>query len=317
MTDGTVEKAEGIRREVQAAMREGGLSQTAVGREAGVSVAVLNQWLLGKYKGDDENATATMEKWLDGYRSRTSGDMRLPAPPEYVETPTARKILGAFEYARMAGDVVVVYGGAGLGKTRTARHYSESHNNVWLVTMTPALRTAASALSVIGDALGIREYISRASQLQKAVVERMRGTYGLLILDEAQHMTLSGLDQVRSLHDATDVGVAMLGNETVYGRMTGGTRAAYLDRLFSRVGMRAHLRTPLKEDIGALARAWGIEGDNGRIRLLREIAAKPGALRIMTKVLRLASLRAMRRGEAVNETDIQDAWIKLGGNGDE
>src|ERR1035437_1267786 len=53
------------------------------------------------------------------------------------------------------------------------------------------------------------------------------GTGGLLVIDEAQHLSVAALDQIRSIHDATDLGIALVGNQQVYARLTGGNRAAY------------------------------------------------------------------------------------------
>jgi len=309
------EKAERIRQDVQDLMKAGDLSQTAVAKAAGISPAALNQWLKEKYQGDVEAVAATMEKWLAAHQTRTENGKRMPDAPEYVETPTSQKVMAALGYAQMAGDVAIIYGGAGLGKTRTLRHYANSHNNVWLATMTPAFRTAVSVMTEVSHALGIREFHGRAPSLHRAITQRLEGAYGLLIIDEAQHVALSGLDQLRSIHDATGVGLALVGNETVYGRMTGGSMAPYLDRLFSRIGKRVHIKRPYKDDITNLAAAWGIS-DAERLGPLRAIASKPGALRIMTKVLRLAGLYAAGREEDITEQDIQHAWKELGGNGD-
>jgi DNA transposition AAA+ family ATPase len=168
------------------------------------------------------------------------------------------------------------------------------------------------ALEEVAFALGLREISGGAARLKRAIIARLRGTKGLMIVDEAQHLGTAALDELRTLHDATEVGLALVGNESVYARMTGGNRAAYLDRLFSRIGKRVRLVRSHKDDIDALIDAWGIDAKECR-QVLHDIAAKPGALRGITKVLRLASRIAAGRRHKLSCEDIRAAWLDLGG----
>lgn len=60
-----------------------------------------------------------------------------------------------------------------------------------------------------------------------------------------------------------------------------------------------------------LVSAWQIEGA-AESRLLRSIAAKPGALRGMTKALRLGHVVAAGEGQPLGERHIRAAWAQLG-----
>ena len=64
-------------------------------------------------------------------------------------------------------------------------------------------------------------------------------------------------------------------------------------------------------DTDMLLDAWHVQGEPQRA-LLRKIAKKPGALRGMTKTLRLASmLAAVDRRDAVSTADIAGAWQQI------
>lgn len=290
------------------------LTQARIAREigAGVSAATLNQWLNDHYKGNHEAVEARISSWWETYQERRSR-AGLPDAPDWVKTPTAERILGGLRYAQLAQDVVVIYGPAGVSKSETAKHYQRTAPAVFHVTMTPATRTVLACLTEIAIALGIRDLTNSASALQRAIVAKLRNTNGVLLIDEAQHLDIQALDQVRSIHDATQVGVVLMGNEQVYTRMTGGNRAAYLDRLFSRVGKRIQLRAPSDADIDAIVAAWRITDTSCRAQL-REIARKPGGLRVLTKVLRLAASFAAaqeRKGPPCCD-DVRAAWRDLG-----
>jgi DNA transposition AAA+ family ATPase len=107
---------------------------------------------------------------------------------------------------------------------------------------------------------------------------------GLLIIDEAHELGRDALEAMRTIHDRTSIGLVLQGNEQVYTAMTGGNRAAYLDRLFSRIGKRVRIVKPTARDIDSLIQAWG--GGKDCAKVLHEIAAKPGGLRGMTKITR-------------------------------
>lgn len=288
------------------------LSQSTLARQAGLSASAISRWLKGEYEGDNLAVETKLQNWMDSRAAQQAADSALPAAPDWVDTPTARAIEGALRYAQLAGDMAVVYGSAGVGKTRTIRQYQRRAPNVWHATMTPASAGTVPALEEIAHAIGLRDISGGAARLHRLICDRLRETAGLLVIDEAQHLSVAALDQVRSIHDKSEIGVALVGNESVYARMTGGNRAAYLDRLYSRIGKKLRLRGATQGDIDALVDAWGI-GDTPCRREMHQIASKPGALRVLTKVLRLASLYAQARVEALCCDDVRAAWRELGG----
>lgn len=304
--------AEDLRARIIATLERDNLAQSTVAREAGFSGSALSQWLQGKYAAATAELDAKLARWLEAYERRKREQARLPAAPGYVETPTGSRVIDALAYAQLAGDIAVVYGGAGLGKSQGCAAYQERNPCVWIATMTPATASIATALEEIADALRLPDGAGGAARLQRAIVKRLRGTGGLLVVDEAQHLSVAALDELRSLHDASGIGLALVGNETVYARLTGGTRAAYLDRLYSRIGKRVRLARTVKGDVDAIARAWNVT-ERDTLVLLADIAGKPGALRGVTKCLRLAALLAAADSEALGVRHLRAAWTDLGG----
>jgi DNA transposition AAA+ family ATPase len=311
--DHDLHAAEIVRR-VQAELAEGSLSQSQIAREIGVSAGAVSQVIKGTYRGDYQGLIRRLRQWLDARESRRETIGRMPEAPAYVDTPSARRITSALSYAQMAGDITVIYGGAGTGKTHTALTYQSQHPSVHVVTMSPATSSVATALEEISETLGITQAGAGAARQQRAIIRRLARSQGLLIIDEAQHLGIQALDAMRSVHDATGIGMALIGNEQVYSRMTGGSRAAYLDRLFSRVGKRVRLTRASAEDIDALVDAWEITDPTAR-KTLRTIGQRPGGLRGLTKTLRLAALFAAGddAGGHLQVSHIRAAWADLGG----
>jgi DNA transposition AAA+ family ATPase len=310
----TVDEPDLRQRVLEALEIDPGLTQARIAKEIGqgVSGATLSQWLGGSYRGDNAKVEARLAAWYETYQERRAR-AGLPDAPQWVETSTTQRIESGLRYAQLAQDIVVIYGPAGVSKTKTCQRYATIAPGVVHATMTPATHSVIAALKEIALAMGLRggELGSSASALQHQLVGRLRGTNGLLIIDEAQHLGIQALDEIRSLHDACLIGVALVGNETVYSRMTGGNRAPYLDRLYSRIGKRVALKGATEADIDALIAAWKIHDTSCRAQI-REIARRPGALRVLTKVLRLAASFAAAQGHAICCEDVRAAWKDLG-----
>lgn len=236
----------------------------------------------------------------------------LPSGPRWVSTPTGETILAGLRYAQLAADVVLIYGGAGLGKSLAARHYQGTAPNVIHVEMSPVTGGVLACLEEIAAAAGVADYARSPAFLHRAICRRLRGSGGLIIIDEAQELGIQALDQVRCIHDQAKVGIVLMGNEQVYAQMAGSNRAAYLDRLYSRIGKRIHLKRATEADADAIIAAWGLKGHSSRVRL-REVARKPGALRVLVKVLRLSRAYCEAEGRPLDVEDVEAAWADLGG----
>lgn len=302
---------------LQAEMQQGDvdgtpLTQAQVAREIGVSGSAISQYTMGKYPGDSAALEEKIRKWVIGRDKQRRVVQGMPKVPEYFESPSALKMEHCIEYAHRSGTIAVIYGGAGVGKTTTARRYAENNTAVWLATMTPACSSIASCLDRVANAVGLKGLPphSAPAKLEGAIMDRVMSTKGLILIDEAQHLSVKALEALRSIHDATDIGIVLLGNEVIYTRLTGGTRATEFAQLFSRIGARVRLTRPTKGDVKTLCDAWRIQGDDERT-LVTELSQRPGALRGVTKALQLAKLLA---GAATLEREhILRAWSELGG----
>jgi len=289
---------------------EQGISKNAAAREAGINSGAFSTFLNSKYTGDNNRIAEDLDRWLKAHARLNAEAQRFPTGPDFINTETAQRIENALTYAQMAADMAVIYGGAGLGKTKAISRYAAHNPSVWVCTMSPATASTAAALEEVSAALGLN-VANGAARMHRAIVAKLRGTHGVLIIDEAQHLSISALDEMRSLFDAAEVGLVLCGNEEVYTRLTGGNRAAYLSRLFSRIGKRLKLNKPLKADVIAIADGWKCGRDCHA--LLRDIASKPGALRAVNKTLRLATMYATGSNQTINPDHIVAAWKELGG----
>ncbi|WP_119304994.1 AAA family ATPase [Dongia deserti] len=298
-----------LRERVRALMTKEEISQAQLAREVGLSTSVISQWLSDSYRGDSNKVAGALVKWLKSRDENARINAVLPSAPSWVEAPTAKRIYDALAYAQHVGDIAVIYGGAGLSKTTTIRRYREKNVNVWVVTATPATAGVALVLEEIAIALGFRDYPLHPAKLQRAILRHIQDTGGLLVIDEAQHLTKQALEAARSLHDATGIGLVLSGNAAVFNNLYRGGNNGFA-QLFSRVGKRLALVRPVAGDVHAMAGAFKIKG-TAELRELEAISRRPGALRMVVKVLRLAAVLA--GGAAVTVQHIKAAWEELQG----
>lgn len=234
--------------------------------------------------------------------------------PIWVETPTSTRIMAALEFARSTPTIAIVFGAAGCSKTSAALRYVEdrdrSKGRAYYVCAGRFNRSPTAILHLIAEACG--DYVGgyRNDNIARNVLSRV-GEGSLFIIDEAQHLDADALDGVRYFFDAGKIGIAYLGNEEVYTRISRRGRRAAFAQLHSRVGMRLHVERPSDEDVSAVLDAWRIRGRRERDYAL-QIASQPGGLRTLSQVLRQAGIYATEKRRAVDHAILAAAAAMLG-----
>ncbi len=289
------------------------LSQNEMAKLIGCSTSALSTWRAGKYKGSNVELEKKIQMWLDSYSAGKKYATDLPADPDWQETPTAQRVWNAIEMAHLLKSLVVVYGAAGSGKTKTCRHYQGQRSNVLMITATKSSSTGRCMMELLCDALKVSDPGCGAYAVEKAVKRKLRGGNYLVIVDEAQQLTIGALEQLRQLQDDLDVGMVWAGNEPLYTQMTGGFRAPKFAQIFSRIAQRTHIEVTTADDVDPVAAAMGVT-DADAVKYLREIGILPGGLRGVVKTLQLAGMAAAGSGQPLSKQMIARAWRKLTGS---
>lgn len=289
-----------------------GLSRPAIAKEAGVSAGVLYPWLDGTYKGSFANVTKSMRKWLNASDARVETRATMLREPDYVETPTAREVMSGLMYAQNAPGIALITLGPGMGKTTCSKEYIARTPHAFRVVMRPSTGSVHSMLREIASALGVVE--RDPGKLARAIGDKLKrnGRHTLLIVDEAQNLSESAVNELRYFHDEYGAGIAMLGNEDIHARYGGLTPREGYGQIHRRIGFRMRRMQPGASDIDAFVDAWQLE-DSDAVKITRAIGKKPGALGQIKETLKLASVLAGGRGAALTAEDIRRAWINRGG----
>ncbi|MEM7046966.1 MAG: AAA family ATPase [Pseudomonadota bacterium] len=264
----------------------------------------LSTWSKGEYKGDPQRIAAAIAAYKTAKEDRAQEAFEMATTvPDFIATATAEEIMTSLRYAQATGAITAVIGVPGIGKTTTANQYRSTHKNVWIATAETVMTTPRAMLREIADVIGVPE--RRGGRLSRDIGWRLEGIGALLIIDEAQHLTIECLDQLRALRDKHEVGIALLGGEVLAATID-GRRDSQTAQIRSRLAMRRTCKGPKPADINSLISAWGVGDDKRVVAYLRAMGSKPGGLRNITMVMKQARLAQTGNGN----TDITLPSIK-------
>lgn len=291
---------------IKALLEQSIVTQAQIAKEIGVSPSTVNQLLNGNYKADPAPMLQKLANWL------TARDQRADAPrdPGFVMTETAKQIIADMNYALATESIVIIHGISGVGKTTALREFQRTNNNVWVITTSPSRSTMTECMYELAMELGMENAPRLRGPLARALRRRLLNTKGLIVVDEADHLDRPTLEELRILVEEVGIGMVLVGNSRVYTQLTGGQRSEDFARLYSRVAKKRALTKAKKADVMAVASAWNIDGDAER-SLLVQISERPGALRLVSKNLKLAV--TCSGGEPLTEQVLRYAFNELEG----
>ncbi|WP_347253487.1 AAA family ATPase [Leminorella grimontii] len=218
-----------------------GISQAALARAINRSTATVNQYLQGKYPGNVDAVEAEIQKYLDRQNERERPhNVLIP----FVMTPTARKGLEVIKLAHEGGEINVLYGEAGLGKTMILKQYEAENPSVILIEADPGY-TAKVLLEELCKRLNL-SVSGNLHELIEACVNKLNGSGRLIIVDEAELLPLRALEVLRRVHDRTCVGVILAGMPRLIINLKG--KRGELVQLYSRVAFAFNLGNSLPRD---------------------------------------------------------------------
>lgn len=295
------------------------LSWSVLAKESGVPMGTLQPFAKGNYAGNNENVARKLFMFRQAVEAKEKRQESLPEDPGFIETETAKRLQGVLTMAHF-GRITIAATGPGTGKTKTIEDYCAKAQPTWVATMRPSTSSLNQMIMQVHKALGIEPRNMSSAAASQIVVEKVKDRKGLLVIDEANYLTIEAIEEVRSWHDETGVGICLMGNEELLQRIETGRHSDQLSRLNRRIAMRHVQRVPLREDVDAFCDAWGIHQHDIR-HYLTQIALTPaaGGLGECQQLIEAASMMAAEDGEdrGITMTDLQYAqsmrqtrWIK-------
>ena len=270
--------------EIAAVIRDRGLTQAAVARAIGFSDSALSQWLGGKYKGD----VKTLEHAVTGFLQRDlerSEKRRITLP--FVLTSAAARIFDACRMAHLDGEIGVVIGDAGIGKTTAIKEYAARNSDVILVEADLGY-TARDLFAELHKKCGF-DGLGSINRMKDEVIDKLKGSGRLIVIDEAEHLPVRALDLVRRINDKAGVGILFCGLKRFMESLR--LKQADFAYLYTRVGFKVALENLRPQDVEMLVQEV-IPGSNGLWKSFHENSYGNGRIlgKLIARTLRLCDL---------------------------
>ncbi len=216
---------------------ESGETRTSVAKQLGISPGALTTFLKGEYKSPH-----TIIPKVEAFVSIFEKKEVAPTKPGFQPTSISMSVIQTIEYCKIQGCMGIYYGDAGVGKTAGAEEFISNNPESLMVTVKPVFANVRGINKLICDELRVAEAKTNIDAYM-AIARKLKGSNRVVIIDEAQHLTIKTLEHLRSLIvDDAGCGLVLIGNETIYNRMI-GKQEAQLAQLFSRVAIRKNVTT--------------------------------------------------------------------------
>lgn len=287
-TAGNVLAAKGLNEDLRDRLEEykdtDGLTLGSIAKQIGTNEAAISRYLDGHPLGDVAKLEARIADFLaSAARRRAWGEL-------FFETKAVEMCNLAFDLIRESGDVGLVHGPAGIGKSTTCKQYAKTHPTAIFYTAMQGQGADWNVIRMISNALPPPRS-DEDKRLKKAdwVMKKLRGSRRLVIIDNAQRISLAGLRWLMDFNDETACPVALVGNPEVLDKIK------HSDQMSSRVGFKQDIADMMKMNgawINAaadkmVAAMWPEAASEIR-SLSHEAARRTGYLRTLNKQLRIA-----------------------------
>lgn len=299
------ETVDNMRKLLKQHITETGITQKQLARELDISDTVLSLFLANSYTGDNIKVTEKARQYLH------IGEVRkaLTPDPAYCENlVNTRRITECLQMAHASNEILLLYGPAGCGKTTALKHYSNSNNGVVYLEADATTGTPRAILLTLLESLG-GQPIGSTTQIMKSILNTLRGTNRLIIIDEAQHLTERSFDTIRAINDKIGIGIVYSGNPSILKQMY-GRREQDFDQLFSRIGLHCELVNKYSlDDIRNIFS--GLDVSEDCIKYLKKLAQNKGGLRLMIKQYKNAANIAAAFGQSLTVEHLEEAARRM------
>lgn len=195
--------------------RDNGWNRTMLARAAVVPSSTFHLVINGTYSA---SPTKHLKKAIEVIQREAERNEQGVHLNRFVETSVWSVVLAACKRAHVYRGFAVVSAYVGTGKTTAVKRYVETHPSAVLLEATPNM-TAAIMLTELAELTGA--IVHKASKWtdgtqadkMRAIINTLKGTDRLLILDEAETVTPQCLEVIRRVSDKAEVGVVLSGTQ--------------------------------------------------------------------------------------------------------
>jgi len=226
-----------LRKKTRAYIEEQGINRDEMARRIDFPVAIFCKWLDHRHIG---TRPREVEAALVAYFKRARIVER-QREKKFLRLRTSALVMERCEEARRERELVVLYGPPGISKTFSLREYvrrrADAGDNKVLLVTANSVTTPRALLVSLCQLLRLPSK-SASHVLLERVIDKLNQDPHLIIVDEANHLNVDGLEVLRHIHDMTEYGMVLVGTKRLFDLFTnGGRKGRDLEQLWSRVGI--------------------------------------------------------------------------------
>ena len=284
-----------------AEMESQALSQNAAGKRIGISGSALSQWLAGKYTGNIPAIEAKVRKWINTEREADKRSLAAAGLDIHRALGVTGEVSALLGHAQAVGDIVLVTGHSGAGKSWAAHHYCQTHSVAWYLEMSRCVRSLSGMLGRVSRAIGAQGRYRSALEAEEAVIEHLRDRGALLVIDEAHHLPAALLDELRCIRDQAGCGLALVGNDGIMQTLR------ECPQIVGRIGAQLEKRKPAEADVATLVSGiLGRRAGRREVKAAMAAATGPGGFHALRRMLARAWMISRTEGrEAIAAEDLE------------
>jgi len=257
-------------------MKKQGKSMNKTAKALAISAAALSQWLKEEYTGDIEKINETVRAYLKREEKVAINPRK---KIEFVTTFGAERAMDVASICHTEREIGVVYGEAGLGKTTAAKEYVKRNPGTILIEATPMLRPH-HLLKRISKVLACTVK-NRNDDMFWEIVDQIKDTGRLIVIDEAENLAHESLEYIRRLHDIAGMGLLLVGLPRLIANLRGG-RSQHA-QLYSRVSIAIKIETLDLEDCEEIVRQMIPDASKSLVKCYQKACL--GNARTLSKLL--------------------------------
>jgi len=234
-----------LRDEFKSFLEVNGLKQAQVARSLGVSAAMLSAWVNNSYKGDVVSLENKVKDFMRNYSIKSDVSKE---EDQVVMLSNMAKAHFVMDEAVIMNEMAVIYGKAGSGKSTAVKEWVKKHPEAILIEVVPGM-SVVRFLKLVALKLGI-DGVSKTDELVLECAKEFKRRDSVLVVDEAEHLTVNALEAIRRIYDFSRVPIVLVGTHGLI-RNLKGSRGELL-QLYSRISGKWEFRELSDDDFKKL-----------------------------------------------------------------
>lgn len=287
-----------LQEQVKVLIEKGELSQAELAEKIDKSEATVSLWLKGKYSGNVAAINETVEKFLH-FNEEQQAQKAEKSDIPFILTSVAKQIFTYAKLCQQDGEIGIIHGGSGLGKTTAIEAFAK--NNHGVIILEPDEDCGAKVLiTELYEKLGFTGRI-RPYYMKKEILKKLTGSNFLVIVDEGENLRTPCFKALRKLHDKSKdtFGLLFVGTHRLYHNLL--RLKGDFEYLTNRIGYNHQLDNLQDADMRAITKTL-IE-DEDLVTLCCEKSS--GNARVLSKVIKRSIKLASMNNVQVNSAIIE------------